>query len=442
MRSRNNGRRVEETPVRIESLTGEGSGVARIDGKVVFIDGALPGETVMFEYMRKARRHDEGVVTAVLEASPDRVEPACPHFGVCGGCAMQHLASDAQLHFKQQALLDNFERIGGVAPVRVLDPLTGPEWGYRRKARLGAKCVPKKGGVLIGFRERHAHLLADLHACHVLQPAVGMKFDVIREFMSGLDAKARIPQVEIAVGDDETVLVFRHLDPLSDADRERLRRFGEDEDFRIWLQPGGPKSAAPLDPQSPPGLSYSHPDFQVRVDFHPLDFVQVNAEINRRMVQLAIDLLDVGPEHRVLDLYCGLGNFTLPLARCAGHVTGVEGDAGMVERARQNAHANGIFNTDCFASDLGGDVQHAPWLKKGYDRVLLDPPRAGAREIIASIGGLGAERIVYVACDPATLARDAGALVKDCGYVLEAAGVMDMFPHTAHVESIALFTRR
>ncbi|MDD3519291.1 MAG: 23S rRNA (uracil(1939)-C(5))-methyltransferase RlmD [Chromatiales bacterium] len=425
----------------IESLTHDGRGVARVDGKTVFVDGALPGERVVFRYTAVHRRHDEGRVEEVIEASPDRVEPRCAHFDVCGGCAMQHLSSEAQVRFKQQAMLENLRRIGAVEPARVLEPLTGPVWGYRRKARLGVRYVPQKGRVLVGFREKRAHFLADIRRCEVLVPQVGERLEALSELVYGLTLREFIPQIEVAAGDDATALIFRHFEPPTEDDLTKLRTFGEAHGFHILLQGNPPEPVRPLWPETQ-ALHYAHAEYDTRVNFHPLDFIQVNAEINRRMLPLALELLDVQPQHRVLDLFCGLGNFTLPLARRAEHVTGVEGEATMVERARENAHANGIANTDYFTADLAGELKHEPWLGRKYDRILLDPPRLGAREVIARLGKCGAERIVYVSCDPATLARDAGILVNELGYRLEAAGVMDMFPHTAHVESIALFVKR
>ncbi|MCG5493914.1 23S rRNA (uracil(1939)-C(5))-methyltransferase RlmD [Ectothiorhodospira variabilis] len=432
----------EPVQASIDSMTHEGRGVTRVDGKAVFVDGVLPGETVTFRYTRRSRRYDEGRVDQVLEASNDRVEPRCPHFGVCGGCVLQHMDPSAQVRAKEQAMLENLKHLGSVSPERVLTAITGPRWGYRRKARLGVKHVPKKGGVLVGFRERGSPYLAELEVCHVLHPAVGERIMHLRELLTAMQARERIPQIEVGVGDDDAVaLVFRHLDPLTEEDQERLKAFGQDHDLQIWLQPGGPDSITPLWPESPADLCFTHPEEGLRIPFSPVDFIQVNRDVNHRMVPQAMELLQVAPEHGVLDLFCGLGNFTLPLARRAARVTGVEGDAAMVERARENAVKNGIHNTRYFAADLSADLAGAPWLSEPVDRVLLDPPRSGAREVLGSVAALAPERIVYVSCNPATLARDAGELVREHGYRLEAAGVMDMFPHTAHVESMAVFSR-
>lgn len=424
----------------IDSLTHEGAGVARIDGKVTFIDGALPGETVEFRYIRRTRKHDEGTILRVIEASPDRVEPRCAHFGVCGGCVLQHLSSEAQVGTKARILFDTLAHVGGVEPGTRLPALTEAQWGYRRKARLGIKYVKPKGRALIGFRERNAHFLADLARCEILRPELGERLTELSRLVTSLEARARIPQIEAAVGDDSTVLAIRNLDPLSVHDREKLVAWAKESDIHLMLQPGGPDSLEALWPEKA-SLEYRLPEFDVALRFTPLDFVQVHAGLNRRMVALAIELLNLRPEYRVLDLYCGLGNFTLPLARRAAHVTGVEGSEVMVERARANACHNGIGNVEFHAANLLEPQRGASWLQAPYDRILIDPPRAGAKEILDDVARLRAERIVYVSCNPATLARDAGELVHNHGYRLEAAGVMDMFPHTAHIESIALFLR-
>lgn len=438
-------RGVQNSPLmeaRIESLTLDGLGVARVEGKTVFIDGALPGEAVTFRYTSHKARHDEGKVETVITPSPDRVEPACAHFGVCGACSWQHIAREAQIHHKQQVMLDQMQRIGKVEPQTVFAPLTADGWGYRRKARLGVRWVRKKDKALVGFREKAGGLLAELSRCEVLHPSIGEHLTDFQTLIGTLAGRESIPQIEIAVGDNATALVVRHLEALSAHDTARLLDFARAFDYQLYLQPKGPETVHGLYPETPE-LYYEHPSFQTRVNFAPLDFFQVNQPLNRKMVERAVELLDPQPDETVLDLFCGLGNFTLPLARKAAQVIGVEGDSAMVERARAAAHANGIFNTDYHVCNLmGEDLYREPWLKKHtYAKILLDPPRAGAKEIIAHLGKLKARRIVYVACDPATLARDAGELVNTCGYRLVGAGVMDMFPHTSHVESIALFER-
>lgn len=429
----------EPLDAQIDSLSQDGRGVARIDGKAVFIDGALAGEQVRFVYTNRHRRFDEGQVLEVLEAAPERVTPRCPHVQVCGGCSLQHLDAQAQIQAKQQAMLDGLAHIAQITPKRVLEPLSASSWGYRRKARLGVKYVHKKGRVLVGFREKRNALLAQIQACAVLHPSVGERIEALGELIEQLEAREHITQIEVAVSDEATVLVFRNLQPLPESDKQRLIGFGQAHDLWFALQPAGPDSLTPLWPEQQP-LFYAHAEADVRIAFHPLDFFQVNREINLRMVPLALQLLDVQPTDRVLDLFCGLGNFTLPLARQVREVVGVEGDAGMVARAQANALANGIENTRYHVANLDLPLKAAPWLS-GFDKILLDPPRSGAKEAIEVIGAVGATRIVYVSCHPGTLARDAAVLVHRHGYTLECAGVMDMFPHTAHVESIALFVK-
>ncbi len=429
-------------PVRanIESMSHDGRGVTHVEGKAVFVDGALPGEEISFFYTGRSRKYDEGRICEIFQASPERVEPRCAHFEICGGCSLQHQAADRQIHSKQQTLLDNLERIGKVNPGHVLDPLTGPVWGYRNKARLGVRFVRKKGRVLVGFREKRAPYLADIRRCEVLHPSVGERIEELAELIQGMEARERIAQIEVAVGEDATALVFRNLDPLSEADSEALSSYARSSGLHIYLQPKGPDSIELLWPENSQ-LHYRLPEYEVDVQFLPLDFTQVNPVINHSMIQQALSLLEPGAEHRVLDLFCGLGNFTLPIARQVSQVTGVEGEAGLVQRARDNAARNGINNAEFHAVDLSDDPTGHDWMKQGYDRILLDPPRSGAEEMVKYIGQLGAERIVYVSCHPGSLARDAGVLVNTLGYSLQAAGVMDMFPHTTHVESMALFVR-
>jgi 23S rRNA (uracil1939-C5)-methyltransferase len=428
----------------IESLTLEGQGVAHVDGKTVFIDGALPGETVAFRYTSHKQKHDIGKVETILTPSPDRVEPRCEHFGVCGACSWQHISLEAQIRYKQRAMLDNLKHIGKVEPETVFAPLTADGWAYRRKARLGAKWVRKKDKALVGFREKEGGFLAELNRCEILHPSLGEHLLDFQALIASLDARESIPQIETAVGDGDnaTALIFRHMEELSEGDTEKLLAFGKEFNYQIYLQPKGPETVHCIYPENPE-LYYEHPHFNTKVGFMPLDFIQVNQPLNRAMVARALELLAPEPTDTVLDLFCGLGNFTLPLARMAAQVIGVEGEQTMVERARAAAHANGIMNTDYHVCNLMGDkLQHEPWLKKNrYDKILLDPPRAGAKEIIAHFGKLNAGRIVYVSCDPATLARDTYELVHEHGYRLVGAGVMDMFPHTSHVESIAVFEK-
>jgi 23S rRNA (uracil1939-C5)-methyltransferase len=443
MARRRRGPKLPTEPVRatIEDLSHDGRGVTRIDGKTVFVEGALKGEEVSFLYVEKKRSYDVGAAREIHRAAPERVEPKCAVFGICGGCALQHMEAGAQIHAKQEVLLENFERIGKVTPDEILPPLTGPHWGYRRKARMGVRNVEKKGRVLIGFREKRKPYICDMHRCEVLYPTVGERLDELSALIGSLEARDRIAQIEVAVDDSQTALVFRNLDPLSDSDKAKLSAFAKEYDMCFFLQPGGPDSVEPLWPQQTQ-LCYELPDFDVKFNFTPTGFTQVNTDINRKMVPYAIDLLEVKEDERVLDLFCGIGNFTLPLARRACEVVGVEGLDILVQRARENAELNRIDNVEFHVADLAKEVELLPWWSQGFDKVLLDPARDGAMEAIPHIAKLGVKRIVYVSCNPATLARDAGLLVNEYGYTLEKAGVMDMFPHTAHVESIALFTKK
>jgi len=424
----------------ITDLTHDGRGVAHISGKAVFVAGALAGERVRLRDVRKHRHYDEAAVEEVLRVSPDRVAPRCKHFGVCGGCALQHLDPAAQIAAKQRLLLENFERIGKVQPSAILPALTDSPWGYRRKARLSAKFVEKKGRMLVGFRETNGRYVADIERCEVLLPAVGERIAAITAMLESLEGKREIPQIEIAAGDNLVALVFRHLQPLSDADTQALTRFGQANDLAIFLQPGGIDSVAPLWPAGAQ-LNFELPAYDVTLDFRPLDFIQVNGGMNRRMIDHALALLDPQPSDRVLDLFCGLGNFTLPLARRAAQVVGVEGEAGLVQRARDNATKNGIANATFHSADLAADQRATAWAKADYELLLLDPPRSGADAVLDYLPRKSTRRVVYVSCHPASLARDAGILVDKHGFKLTSAGVMDMFPHTAHVESIALFER-
>lgn len=425
---------------RIDSLGHDGRGVARIDGKVAFIDGALPGELVRWHREVRHRQYDEGVAVEILEASPDRVTPRCEHFGRCGGCRLQHLEPSKQLEFKQAELAAQLERIGRVVPESWLPPLTGDPWHYRRRARLSARHVVKLGRAMVGFRERASTHVTDVTTCPVLSPPLSASVGRIAAAVTDLSIRERMPQVEVAIGDQRTVLVFRTVVDPTPADRERLLALGRELDADVWLQPKGPDTAAPL--AGTGKLSYALPEFDVEITFEPTDFVQVNGDLNRRMVSAAVERLQLDPSHVVLDLFAGLGNFTLPIARRAGRVIAVEGEAGLVARARANAVANGCDNVTCHVANLFEPGNAPAWLPPRVDRVLLDPPRAGAREVLPLIASRAPGRIVYVSCHPGSLARDAGLLVTEHGYRLVAAGVMDMFPHTAHVESMAVFERR
>ncbi|MBE1161159.1 23S rRNA (uracil(1939)-C(5))-methyltransferase RlmD [Dyella acidiphila] len=430
----------------ITDLSHDGRGVARIDGKTVFVSGALLGEQVRFKIRKRHRHFDEAETLAILTPSPHRVEPRCRHFGQCGGCSLQHLDAVSQIAAKQRVLVDNFARIGKVEPESWLPPLTDEAWGYRRKGRLSVRAVAKKGRVLVGFREEsNPRFVADITHCEVVHPAIGPKIGLLGELVGSMDAAAEIAQIEFAAGDDTVALVFRHLKPLSEGDRAKLIAFAQEHAFAIYLQPGGISSVHPLWPEQP-RLAFRIPAGEgvedVELEFQPLDFVQVNAGMNRRMLAHALQLLDAQPADRVLDLFCGLGNFTLPLARRVAEVTGVEGEHGLVARAAENAKQNGITNASFAVANLFEDQRGTDWARKPWDKLLLDPPRAGADKVLEYLPHKHTGRIVYVSCHPASLARDAGILVNQHGFRLVSAGVMDMFPHTAHVESIALFERR
>ena len=426
--------------VEITDLTHDGRGVARPDGKALFVSGGLPGERALVRVTARHRAWDEGRVEELLVASADRVAPKCPHFGLCGGCALQHLPADRQIMAKHRVLAENFERIGKVVPREWLAPLTDQPWGYRRKGRLSVKWVDKKDKAVVGFREVDPRFVADLSECHTLIPEVGSRIEAIARLIGALDARRDIPQIEIAAGDDGVVLVFRHLKPLAEGDRMRLGGFGREHGLAIMLQPGGPDSVEALWPDSV-DLHFRIDSGAVDLAFEPLDFVQVNAGMNERMVALTLDLLEPGPADDVLDLFCGLGNFTLPIARRARSVEGVEGESGLVARAGANALRNGIANAHFHTADLAANQSGAPWAMRRWSKVLLDPPRSGAAAVLDYLPRKGTDHIVYVSCHPGSLARDAGTLVDRHGFELVKAGVMDMFPHTAHVESIALFMR-
>jgi 23S rRNA (uracil1939-C5)-methyltransferase len=435
------GKRQPETAT-ITSVTHDGRGIADTPGKKVFVAGALEGEKVRFVRRQSRRKFDEAELLEVVIGSPQRVEARCAAFGRCGGCSLQHVSIEQQRDIKSVTLRDNLERIGRVEPGRWLEPASGPEWNYRRRARLAVKDVSAKGRVLVGFRERHAPYITDMHRCEVLAPPVDGLIDALSDLIGRLSIRARLPQVEVAVADNATVLVFRVLDPPAGSDLDEFRAFGVDHGVRVYLQPGGPGSLQLLHPagdQEP--LYYMLPEFDVRIEFEPVDFVQVNAAINRAMVGEALRLLEAGAEDRVLDLFCGIGNFSLPLARHCGAVLGIEGEATLVARAAHNAAANGIDNAEFRRADLAAVGGTESWLRDPCDRLLLDPARSGAAEVVNRIGRIDPERIVYVSCHPGTLARDAGVLVNEAGYTLEAAGIIDMFPHTAHVESIAVFQK-
>ena len=427
----------------IESIDHEGVGVAHVEGKVTFIEGGITGERVAFARRRSRGNFDLAMVTEVLAESSQRVRPRCAHFGTCGGCAMQHVEPSAQVAAKQRVLEDNLARIGKVVPASVLPPIQGPAWGYRHRARLSVHYVAKKGGVLVGFHERKSSFVADIRSCEVLPPAVSRLIVPLRELFTTMALRERLPQVELAVGEAVTALVLRHLEPLGEEDRAKLRAFADRHGIQWWLQPKGPDTAHPFYPEDAPALDYRLPEFGLTIGFGPTEFTQVNAAVNRVLVKRAVDLLDPRPGERVGDLFCGLGNFTLAIASRGARVVGVEGAATLTARGEENARANGLEDLAGFlAYDLYADAAGALGRLGPVDRLLIDPPRDGAVEICKALADAGApSRIVYVSCSPSTLARDAGVLVNVKGYRLLAAGVVNMFPHTGHVESIAVFSR-
>jgi 23S rRNA (uracil1939-C5)-methyltransferase len=440
--SRRRRRKLPKDPVEIiiDELSHDGRGVGTYNEKIVFVHGALPGERILVQLTDRKRSYDEGETVEVLQSSPHRIVPRCPYFGQCGGCSLQHLDVRQQIASKQNTLIQNLERIAKQSPENVWDPLTGASWHYRRKARLSVRYVHKKGRVLVGFRERYGRFVTDMQECHVLDQRIAERIPDLCQLIHSLDALRVIPQLEVACGDEECALVFRHLEPLSGSDQDKLRNFASQSGIAVLLQPAGPSSIHCLYPDIVE-LSFNLPQFGLNLAFDASDFIQVNAEMNRLMVSRVIALLQPRKHDRVLDLFCGLGNFTLPIATLAASVVGIEGEAGLAARAQTNAARNGISNAEFHVADLNEDPGMATWLRKPYDKVLVDPPRSGAEFILPHIAASGASRVVYVSCHPASLARDAGLLVHHFGFELKGAGVMDMFPHTGHVESIALFER-
>lgn len=425
----------------VGGLTHEGEGVVR-GGKTVFVPGALPGERIRLRRIRRHRQHDDGALLEVLTASPERVAPRCVHFGVCGGCVLQHLAPAAQLSAKEAELKATLERVARLAPRRWLEPLTGPVWAYRRRARLGAKFVHRKGRVVVGFRERSAPYVADLAGCEVLASPAGALIAPLAALLGGLAIREHVPQIEVAVADNATALVLRVLTEPPAADLALLGQFAHQYGVRLYLQPAGLDSVRALAGGWTEPLRYGLPAFGLELEFSPTDFIQVNGPVNEALVARAVELLGLAPAARVLDLYCGLGNFTLALARSARSVVGVEGEAQLVERARGNAARNAVSNAEFHQADLSAaPAAGAAWLRGEYSHVLLDPPRTGARAMLPTVARLAPQRVLYISCHPGSLARDLMELVHEHGFTLEAAGVVDMFAHTAHVESLALLER-
>ena len=438
----------------VESLSHEGRGIAHYgthpdhpsekQGKKVFISYALPGETVKAQITNVVKRLEEADSIELLSApAAIRIEPKCPHFTVCGGCNMQHIQQDEQIRLKQDVLKSHLEHFAGIQPEQWLEPLRSQREDYRRKARIGVRYIPAKDKLVVGFRERQSNRLISIDRCMVLDREFG-SISALKQLLESLKAKAAIGHVELAMGDEDIALVVRHTEKLSTDDVNQLKQFTLNKQWQLYLQPASSDSLQRVDdPNAAMRLHYALDEFDVKFDFNPLDFTQVNSTINPQMVKLACDLLQLQQGERVLDLFCGLGNFSLPLARCVGEtgqVIAVEGSEEMVQRGAENAKNNAISHVHFHSQDLTKDFSHHSWAKQGFDALLIDPPRSGAEEIMHYVPKFDAKRIVYVSCNPATLARDAGVLVKH-GYRLKKAGVMDMFTHTGHVESIALFEK-
>jgi 23S rRNA (uracil1939-C5)-methyltransferase len=426
-----------EFSVTIGELSHTGNGVAKVDNKAVFVAGGLPGEEVKIKYTKTNRNYDNAKAVEILKPSPDRVAPQCPHFMTCGGCVLQHLDHNKQIIHKEKILLNELKHNAKSTPKSIIPPVVGQPFGYRHKARLGVRVVPQKGGALVGFRELNSNFLAVMDSCEVLHPQVGRKINALQSLIDNLEIGNQIAQIEVSVGENACILVFRNLAQLPETDIETLDKFGLEHGFHIHTQSGGPDTVEPLLPAHKTELSYSLDDLEFR--FSPNNFTQVNFAINRKMVSQAIDNLDLSPDDKVLDLFCGLGNFTLAISQHAKEALGVEAVQSLVDDAYRNARLNSIGNVEFKVFDLQGDDMSAPWLDEPWDKVLLDPPRSGAKEILPLIAKIKPKLIVYVSCNPATLARDTAILVHDYGYVLDKAGVLDMFPHTAHVESMAVF---
>lgn len=427
----------------ITRLSHDGRGIGRdSQGKTVFVDGVLPGETISYVLQKQRRRFNEAQVVEIITPAPERVDAKCAHFLTCGGCSQQHISHESQIQSKQQSLLEQLQHFGKVTPDNVMEPILGPIWGYRTKARMGVRYVIKKEKVLVGFREKQKSYLAEIDNCEILHPAVGTKISTLKTFIRGLQCYDTIAQIEVAVGDDQLALIFRHMADLSADDLAQLINFAQVQNFHLYLQPDGPETVKKVWPaDGVERLYYSLPEHSLRYAFHPTDFTQINVDINRKMINQALKLLQLNSQDVVLDLFCGLGNFTLPMAQQAKKVIGVEGSDAMVKRGYENAKLNNIANVDFYAADLTKDHSLQPWAQEKYTKILIDPPRSGALEVLPLINKFGVSQLLYISCNPATLARDSGILVNEYGYKLQQVGIIDMFPHTMHVEAMALFTK-
>ena len=448
-RNRFRSRKGDLVEITIEGMSHEGRGIAHVNGKVAFVEGALPGEAVTASYQTNRSQFAELKTIEVIKPSPERVEPPCSYAPICGGCSMQHLNNESQLLFKEGVLLEQLGHVAGLQAEKftLLPKLQAKVLGYRRKARLAARNVVKKGGVLVGFREKNSGFIVDMESCKVLDDGVSCLINPLRQMLTSLEASSGIPQIEVAVGDPEPgaseykniALVFRHLHDLSDKDIRLMMDFGLSNGVQIYLQPGGVDSVSKIFPAGEKSrLHYSLSDYSLTIGFHPMDFTQVNREMNIMIVDRVIQMLDLKKSDSVLDLFCGLGNFTLPIAKKAKSVIGVEASQEMIGRAKENAFYNNISNVKFYVEDLYKTSKSSQWMTPHFTKIMLDPPRTGASEMMSTISKLKPEKIVYVSCNPATLARDTKILGAN-GYKLKSAGVMDMFPHTSHIESIAEF---
>jgi 23S rRNA (uracil1939-C5)-methyltransferase len=427
----------------IESLDHEGRGVAHRDGKTIFVEGALPGERVTLQIIRRKPSYEIATVDRVLVASPARTQPRCAHFGRCGGCSLQHVDLATQVAAKQRVLEDALWHIGKVHPDVVLPAIHGMAWQYRHRARFTVRHVPKKRGTLVGFHEKRSSYVADMTSCEIVPPRISTLLPLLRRMIDSLSIRRRLPQIELSIGEGADVLVFRILDPPSAEDEQAMRGFAEQFGLHIYLQSGGPNSVRALHPSAGALLYYTLPEFDLHIDFAPSDFTQVNHAVNAVLVRRAVSLLAPAPGERIADMFCGVGNFALPIARCGAHVIGIEANEALVCRARANAGRNGLATVAHFEARDLLSLDSMDFKDFGaLDRMMIDPPRDGAMELVKSLGSDGPHRIVYVSCNPATLARDAGVLVHAKGYVLEAAGIVNMFPQTAHVESLAVFEKK
>ena len=435
-------RKLMEQPIElvIEDLSHDGRGIARINGKVIFVNGALPGEIVMVKHTGGNKNFEEGMVTEVLQASEDRVAAKCKFYERCNGCTMMHLSPEKQIEFKQNTLKQNLLKMAKVQPESWLSPLTAESWHYRRRARLSVRWVNAKNKVLVGFREKNGRYVADMNYCEVLKPPLDGLLKPLAKMIESLRIRQHIAQVEASIADADVALIIRHLKPIGTEDEKILLEFAAAHDVRIYSQSKGPKTIFEITTKNSP-LYFDMLEYKIRMEFLPSDFIQVNAKMNCKMIDQAMSLLDVNKNDVILDLFCGLGNFTLPLAKKVQKVIGIEGEKTLVQRAQHNASLNELDNVTFYEADLRRNHENSEWFREDYSKVLIDPPRSGAWEVLPLIAATNAKSLLYVSCHPASLARDTDRLVNEFGFKLDKAGVMDMFPHTSHVESMALFVR-